>query len=634
MHPKLQQLAASINAAHLANEQGDFKQAEQLCKKALKIDKMIPEAWYNLGIALRGLDHKKEAIRAQREAMKLARDSADAQNSIGLELLELGEHRDAETALRRALRIDPNHAFAYSNLGKLFTAQKKHTEALAASERAYQLSPDHPKILVNLGASFNAVKEFQKAKSLLKKAISLDNKSAEAFNNLGSTFSGLNRFEEAERQLRKAIALAPNFEHAWTNLGGALNELMRPKEAESALRHAIKLDPHSAEAFSNLSSVFSNQNLHEEAKLYAQRALELDPFLSSAKVNLALALSTSGDKKTAEEILSSVLEIDPREPEANHNLSHLLFGQNRFDEGWPHYEYRFSIKKATLIRPLENAPRWDGVLHDELRLLVIAEQGIGDEVLYAHFLQQLNETDTAKPITVTADARLIPIYQRSFSKLRFLDRKQLIEGEKFNAQIPLASLGKLFLNDKDDFAKTQHPYLKFDSSHANQLRKKITRRNRILCGLSWSSKNKDIGQPKSLGLHQLAPILTLPNLQFVNLQYGDVREQIEEIERKLDIEILQIDEIDNTNDIDGLLSLISACDFVVTTSNVTTHLAGAINKETYQLSPKGNGKFWYWKNQDEQGHSLWYPSVKIIEQEEIGDWSAPIAKLKTILENR
>jgi tetratricopeptide (TPR) repeat protein len=130
MHPKLQRLAASINAAHHANEQGDFKQAEQLCKEALKINKTTPEAWYNLGIALRGLNHKKEAIRAQREALKLARDSADAQNSIGLELLELGEHKDAETALRRALRIDPNHGFAYSNLGKLFTEQKKYIEAM------------------------------------------------------------------------------------------------------------------------------------------------------------------------------------------------------------------------------------------------------------------------------------------------------------------------------------------------------------------------------------------------------------------------------------------------------------------------------------------------------------------------
>jgi tetratricopeptide (TPR) repeat protein len=600
MHPKLQQLAASINAAHLANEQGDFKQAEQLCKKALKIDKTIPEAWYNLGIAFRGLDHKKEAILAQREAMKLARNSAGAQNSIGLELLELGEHKDAETALRRALRIDPNHAFAYSNLSKLFTAQKKHTEALTASERAHQLSPDHPKILVNLGASFNAVKEYQKAESLLKKAISLDDKSAEAFNNLGSTLSGLNRFEEAESQLRKAIALAPNFEHAWTNLGGVLNELNRPREAETVLRHAIKLAPHSVEAFSNLGAT----------------------------------LNSLGHNKEAEEILRRALVINEQDPEANNNLGQLLLGLARFPEGWPHYEYRFSTKKATLIKPLKNAPRWDGVLHDELRLLVIAEQGIGDEVLYAHFLQQLNETDTAKPITVTADGRLIPIYERSFSKLRFLDRKQPTEEDQFNTQIPLASLGQFFLKDKNDFSKTRHPYLQFDPEDPTLSLKKLQTKEKRVCGLSWSSKNKAIGQPKSLDLDQLAPILTLPNLQFVNLQYGDVHEQIGEIERQLGIEIFQIDEIDNTNDIDGLLSIISACDLVVTTSNVTTHLAGAINKETYQLSPKGNGKLWYWRNQDAQGHSFWYPSVKILEQEEIGDWSAPIAKLKTILENR
>jgi tetratricopeptide (TPR) repeat protein len=600
MHPKLQQLAASINAAHTANERGDFKKAEQLCKKALKIDKTIPEAWYNLGLALRGLHHKKEAIRAQREALKLTRDSADAQNSIGLELLELGEYIDAETALRRALRIDPNHAFAYSNLGKLFTEQKNHAEALAASERAHQLLPDHPKILVNLGASLNALREYEKAELILKRAIASNNNSVEALNNLGNALSGLKRYQEAETYLRKSIELAPNFENAWINLGIVLNGLNRPKDAERASRRALQLNPRSTEALSNLGEALDKMGLHIEA----------------------------------EEMLRSALNMNPEDPSANHNLGHLLLGKSSFSEGWVRYEFRFKTRDAVRIKIPENTQKWDGIFQDKTRLLVIAEQGIGDEVLYAHFLQQLNETDTAKPITITANARLIPIYERSFEKLRFLDRKEPIEEDQFNAHIPLASLGQFFLKEKDDLTKTQHPYLSFNESIRSTLRKKIDSENKTVCGLSWSSKNKAIGQPKSLGLDQLAPILTLPNLQFVNLQYGDVREQIEAIEIKLGIKILQIDEIDNTNDIDGLLSLISACDFVVTTSNVTTHLAGAINKETFQLSPKGNGKFWYWKNQDEQGHSLWYPSVKILEQEEIADWTAPIARLKNILENR
>ena len=566
MHPKLQQLAASINAAHTANERGDFKKAEQLCKKALKIDKTIPEAWYNLGLALRGLHHKKEAIRAQREALKLTRDSADAQNSIGLELLELGEHKDAETALRRALRIDPNHAFAYSNLGKLFTAQKKHAEALAASESAYQLLPDHPKILVNLGASLNAINKH--------------------------------------------------------------------KDSENFLRKAIILNPSSSEAFNNLAGALSGQNRHKEAIDAAQASIEINPEKLEPMIALSSSLENLGNSSEAEKVIRSALEIDREDPEINNNFGHLLFGQSRFAEGWPHYEYRFKTTKEVSVNSLPDIPTWDGNVTDQVKLVVHAEQGIGDEVLYAAFLQKLNEYKIDQPITVTADKRLISIYERSFPNLRFVGRKETLNPEEFSAQIPLASLGKFYLTDKDDFAKTKHPYLEVDESRVNALRRKISSDSKTLCGLSWSSKNKAIGQPKSLGLDQLAPILTLPNLQFVNLQYGDVREQIEAIEIKLGIKILQIDAIDNTNDIDGLLSLISVCDFVVTTSNVTTHLAGSISKETYQLSPKGNGKLWYWKNQDEQGHSLWYPSVRILAQEEIGDWSTPITKLKTILENR
>ena len=80
--------------------------------------------------------------------------------------------------------------------------------------------------------------------------------------------------------------------------------------------------------------------------------------------------------------------------------------------------------------------------------------------------------------------------------------------------------------------------------------------------------------------------------------------------------------LDPTNDIDGLVSQINMCDMVVTTSNVTAHLAGAVGKKGIILLPYSRGKLWYWH--DGQGQSLWYPSLNLISQNKIDDWSDSI----------
>ena len=86
-----------------------------------------------------------------------------------------------------------------------------------------------------------------------------------------------------------------------------------------------------------------------------------------------------------------------------------------------------------------------------------------------------------------------------------------------------------------------------------------------------------------------------------------------------------IDDIDLFNDIDTLFSLVDACDFVLTTSNINTHIAGAIGKKTFLLAPFSRGRHWYWHDNLKQ--SLWYPSVEIFTQSKAGDWSEAIKEV-------
>ena len=130
--------------------------------------------------------------------------------------------------------------------------------------------------------------------------------------------------------------------------------------------------------------------------------------------------------------------------------------------------------------------------------------------------------------------------------------------------------------------------------------------------------NEDLGRNKSMSLEQLKDILLLPNMVFVDLQYGDTSQERQSFYEKYGVKILKIEEVDNFDDIEGLASLIDLCDCVLSVSNTTVHIAGAIGKPTYLMLPKGKGKLWYWSKEGNQ--SMWYKSIKIFEQDKIGEW--------------
>jgi ADP-heptose:LPS heptosyltransferase len=150
--------------------------------------------------------------------------------------------------------------------------------------------------------------------------------------------------------------------------------------------------------------------------------------------------------------------------------------------------------------------------------------------------------------------------------------------------------------------------------------------------LSWSSQNQALAPDKSMALAQLVPLLALDGIDYLDVQYGDTAAQRAELERGHGIKLLRAPEIDNAEDIDGLASLLAACDLLVTTSNVTAHLAGALGVETLLLAPCGSDRLWCWH--ELEGRSAWYPSVRIFRQHDPGDWTGPIDNMKRHLEAR
>jgi ADP-heptose:LPS heptosyltransferase len=152
----------------------------------------------------------------------------------------------------------------------------------------------------------------------------------------------------------------------------------------------------------------------------------------------------------------------------------------------------------------------------------------------------------------------------------------------------------------------------------------------LLCGLSWRSAAPKVGTAKSIALRDLSPLLELEGIQFVDLQYGDTVAERQTVQAATGVEVLHVDTVDNRQDLDGLAALISACDVVVTISNTTAHLAGALGIPTLLMLPTGVARHWYWH--EGRVDSPWYPSIKIFRQRAVADWSGVFAEVREELQ--
>jgi hypothetical protein len=199
----------------------------------------------------------------------------------------------------------------------------------------------------------------------------------------------------------------------------------------------------------------------------------------------------------------------------------------------------------------------------------------------------------------------------------------LYAGE-IGAHTPLASAGKFLRKREQDFPKLDRGYLQADSLKSAKFRQDITSDSKFAIGLSWRSSNPLLGEMKSASLMDFEALFALSDCRFVDLQYGDTSKEREEVRSKLGIEVSPHPGVDNMNDIEGLAALISACDAVVTTSNTTAHLAGALGKPTWVLLPFGYARIWYWLKR--RSDSLWYPRVTLVRQGLNEPWKSVVQR--------
>ena len=440
-------------------------------------------------------------------------------------------------------------------------------------------------------------------------------------------------FEHALRDFNKALQLLPNDVVFLCNRATVYANIGQYIEAEADCKIIQKVGIKDYKMLFNLGIVYRNCRKPNIALSYFEDAINLNPNLPNAFYERASLTSQLGRFDLAKSYYEEGLKKFPGHSKMTRYASLFFLNNKEFTKGWDLYKSRFELENLFPIyrfseKLSQEIRQWEGQLNCE-SLLIVAEQGVGDQIIYLSMLLEL--TKAIQKITVLIHPKLNQLFARSFKNINFISVDSTtydisLDLSVFDYFILAGDLGKFLRPSIESFRNQPYQYLKPDIEKTNKFRSEFKTTN-LICGISWASlttrgtASSEVSKVKSLSLSQLLPIFNLDNLKFVKLQYGDVSNEISHFKNNFGIDILEVDN-DNFKDLDGLASLIQSCDFVITTSNVTAHLAGALGKKTFLICH--SEILWYWHHEDE---SLWYPSVSIFSQEKEGDWTIPISKM-------
>lgn len=502
-----------------------------------------------------------------------------------------GDVKGATDGYRQVIAIAPGHAPAHQNLSITLRLLGRLDEALAIADTAVALAPDkaashtgRARVLMVLGRPAEALVSFERAAALDPSAALNHLNSGVALRALGRTADALEAFE-------RAIALAPDYAQAHHDRGAALAALDRMDEALAAFDAALALSPDFADAHRNRGVALRRLRRTEEALAAQDRAIALEPGRADSYWY--------------------------------RSLCHLLLGN--FAAGWRDYERRWEVEDflrtarghATSI--LRARLRADLDVEDVAGrdVLLIGEQGIGDVVMFASVLPDLQRV--AGRVAVACDARLHRLFGHAFPAVEVLDRGDAERRlDSFPVVLGLGSLGRMFRNRLEDFPGA--PYLdprpETVARWAGRLGAAEGRRR---VGISWRGGLDRTGRgARSMDLAQLRPLLDLPGCEFVSLQYGDPSEEVAAVNAGLaaPIRLFPASEID---DFDDLAGLVRDLDLVVSVQTALVHLTGALGVPGLVMVPATPE----WRYGERGPTMPWYRSIRLFRQGDDADW-APV----------
>ena len=399
------------------------------------------------------------------------------------------------------------------------------------------------------------------------------------------------------------------------------------EEAIGLASRALEVEPHNVEVLCNRGAALRKLHRFAEALEDYDRALAISPESPIALNNRGVALAALNRHRDALQDFDKALGLRPGYAQAHHSraVSHLMLGN--LAAGWDDYEWRWSgSDQPTPMRQI-GVPMFTDDDWGRCRVALWTEQGVGDQLLFSTLVPELEAR--GQDFVLEVDERLAPAFRRAHPTWTVVPRGPSMAGfTGCERHLPIGSLPRLLRRTRESFHRQPKALLAADPVRANQFRSGFGFPAQVV-GIAWRSF-----QPKLRVYYEgrkNAPLAVFRDLsrslriRLLDLQYGDTASERAAFARNGG-ELSRIEDLDLFTDLDGLLAAIAACDVVVSTSNVTAHLAGCLGKRTFLLVLEGNPAFHYWVP-DARGRSPWYPSVEIVTDSALDSWEKAMQRV-------
>jgi len=606
-----------FNYAVLHLNSKNYIESEDLFKKALLLNSNNHQIYNGYGVLLKELNKDEEAAINFYKSIEIKEDYLNAYLNLFQIYKKYNNQKEMLEIIDKIISIKPNFPIMYHEKALILKDLKKFDEAIHAIETVFKYEEDSIENYFRLYDMYEKKKNSNKCKEISDKLINI----------LKEKITTL-RIKISQKEVTTAekstnISLVNEISGLYLDLGEIYKRTKRLELAKKNFNLAINFNTSETFSYLCLAETYELMKKFTDAK---EKAIKIEPLNIALNISYAALIEKEFSQiEKAKKIILKFDKLFPNNMLITTKKAWLLLNQGNYKDGWKAHNSHVLKFKNHMKLPefkLWSKEKLDGTL------LIWSGQGIGDFIFFSKMVKLVSSY--AKKILFICDKRLVPIYKRFFKKI---DPKKFIieeeyQKERFSKHIASEMLGEFFANSVEEISnfsnETLIPSEEWDLDINNFL--SSLPKNKLNIGLSWSTLNEKEHDQKNVPLNKFSEIFKKENVNFINLQFGNVKDEISSFKEKNKVEFYEYKNLNITTEIDKLMSLINKLDLVITIQNSTAHISLSIGKKTFVLlSYKPPRFYWYGPNTEK---SYWYPEATLYRQKDANDdWSKILNKV-------
>jgi tetratricopeptide (TPR) repeat protein len=621
-----------------AQNSGDLKTANKIYKKLLNQYPNNFEILFNYAVLNFNLKNYIKSEEFFKKAILLNNNNHQIFNGYGVLLKEVNRDEEAAEKFYKSIEIKNDYLNAHLNLFQIYKKYNNQEEMLKIIDKVILIKPNFPIMYHEKASILQDLERFDEAISSIEAVFEYEKDSIENYLRLYDIYERKNFFDKCEKIsknviniLEEKIETDKKNSDLYFELGLSYKIFKKLEIAKKYVKLAIKFDASKELYYSTLAEIYGEMKEFIDARKNFEKAIKIEPLNVSTNIKYAMLIKNEfGKVKEAKKIILKFDKLFPDNKNITTAKAWLLLNQGDYKNGWKAHNTHIAQVKNHMRLPeikLWKKEKLDG------NLLVWSGQGLGDFIFFSKMVGLLD--NYAKKILFICDKRLVPIYKRYFATIKA--EKFIIEEkyqkERFSKHVASEMLGEFFANSVEDInifsGKKLIPSKKWDPEINNFL--DSLPKNKLNIGLSWATSNKNEIDKKGIKLDKFLGIFKNNNINLINLQFGDVKDEISIFKEKNKVELYEYKNLNITKEIDKLMSLINKLDLVITIQNTTAHISLSIGKKTFVLLSYAPPRFyWYGPNTEK---SYWYPEATLYRQKNAShDWTEILNKVNKDLD--